>query len=164
MGNRRSYHWRIAGNGRSIRRKGSWSHGNGGFGQKGGAVHIHCRIANRPSISQQFGALIEADALIGGDLLVSAGEKTLSLLRRDKTKVVCSSSEANSGEFALDRNFSLPKEDMRLALSARLGDTDLEFINAPILAKNFLGDTIYANVLLLGAAWRKDLFLYQWKP
>ncbi|HSG56762.1 MAG TPA: 2-oxoacid:acceptor oxidoreductase family protein, partial [Paracoccaceae bacterium] len=49
-----------------------------GLAQKGGAVHIHCRIAEQPDdISAVRVATGEADALIGGDLVVSAGAKTL---------------------------------------------------------------------------------------
>ena len=45
-----------------------------GLAQKGGAVHIHCRIAERPGdISAIRVAVGEADALIGGDLVVTAG-------------------------------------------------------------------------------------------
>ena len=51
-----------------------------GLAQKGGAVSIHCRIAERPSdITAIRVAVGEADALIGGDLVVSAGAKTLGL-------------------------------------------------------------------------------------
>ena len=127
-----------------------------GLAQKGGAVHIHCRIAERrEDISAIRVAYGEAHSLIGGELMVSAGEKTLSLLKRGQTKVVCSSNEANSGEFALDRNFSLPTNGMRLAISSKVGDDNIDFIDAVSLSKNFLGDSIYANILLLGAAWQK---------
>ena len=51
-----------------------------GLAQKGGAVHIHCRLADKPGdISAIRVATGEADALIGGDLVVSAGSKTLGL-------------------------------------------------------------------------------------
>ena len=50
-----------------------------GLAQKGGAVQIHCRIAETPAdISAIRVAVGEADALIGGDLVVSAGAKTLA--------------------------------------------------------------------------------------
>ncbi|MBT3465874.1 MAG: indolepyruvate ferredoxin oxidoreductase family protein, partial [Rhodobacteraceae bacterium] len=51
-----------------------------GLAQKGGAVHIHCRLANDPhDISAIRVATGECDVLIGGDLVVSAGAKTLGL-------------------------------------------------------------------------------------
>ena len=129
-----------------------------GLAQKGGAVHIHCRIAKKQNnINAIRVAYEEAHALIGGELMVSAGEKTLSLLRRNRTKVVCASNEANSGEFTLDREFELPSERMRLAISARVGNENVSFLDPISMSKAFLGDSIYANVLLLGAAWQKGL-------
>ena len=129
-----------------------------GLAQKGGAVHIHCRIAESPkNISAIRVAYEEAHSLIGGELMVSAGEKTLSLLRRNETKVVCASNEANAGEFALDRDFSLPTDGMRLAISAKVGINNVDFFDPITVAKAFLGDSIYANVVLLGAAWQKSL-------
>ncbi|MEM9639832.1 MAG: 2-oxoacid:acceptor oxidoreductase family protein, partial [Pseudomonadota bacterium] len=65
-----------------------------GLAQKGGAVHIHCRLAEKPSdISAIRVATGEADALIGGDLVVSAGAKTLGLTRTGRTGAVVNSHE-----------------------------------------------------------------------
>ncbi|MDG2474972.1 MAG: indolepyruvate ferredoxin oxidoreductase family protein, partial [Paracoccaceae bacterium] len=129
-----------------------------GLAQKGGAVHIHCRIAKNPTdISAIRVSYEEAHALIGGDLMVTAGEKTLSLLKRNLTKVICASMEANTGEFVLDRDFSLPTDTMKLAISAKVGSDYIDFFDSIAIAKTFLGDSVYANVLLLGAAWQKGL-------
>jgi indolepyruvate ferredoxin oxidoreductase len=47
-----------------------------GLAQKGGAVHIHVRIAETPDdISAIRVATGECDTLIGGDLVVSAGPR-----------------------------------------------------------------------------------------
>ena len=54
-------------------------------------------------------------------------------------------------------NFSLPKDDMRLALCAKIGEENLRFIDAMDLTKSLLGDTIYTNVFLLGSAWQMGL-------
>ena len=67
--------------------------------------------------------------------MVSAGEKTLSLLKHNRTKVVCASNEANTGEFVLDRNFSLPKDGMRLAISARAGQDNVSFLDPISLSR-----------------------------
>jgi indolepyruvate ferredoxin oxidoreductase len=48
-----------------------------GLAQKGGAVHIHAARRAPEDISAIRVATGEADALIGGDLVVSAGAKTL---------------------------------------------------------------------------------------
>jgi hypothetical protein len=53
-----------------------------GLAQKGGAVWIHLRLAERPEdISAIRVGLGEAHAVIGGDLVVTGGAKTLGLMR-----------------------------------------------------------------------------------
>jgi indolepyruvate ferredoxin oxidoreductase len=124
-----------------------------GLAQKGGAVHIHVRIAERPAdISAIRVAVGEADALIGGDLVVSAGARTLGLMTRGRTRAVVNAHEIPTGEFTRDRSFHLPLDRMTLALRARLGDDGLATLDATRLAERLLGDAIYANVLMLGAA------------
>ena len=74
-----------------------------GLAQKGGAVHIHCRIGNQPSdIKAIRVAAGEADALIGGDLVVSAGAKTLGLTAAGRTGAVVNSHEIMSSESPLN--------------------------------------------------------------
>ena len=129
-----------------------------GLAQKGGAVHIHCRLAEKPSdISAIRVAVGEADALIGGDLVVSAAAKTLGLMARGRTGAVCNSHEIITGAFTHDTEFSLPTDAMTLGLRARLGDDALHVLDASALATKLLGDAIYANVLMLGAAWQAGL-------
>ena len=63
-----------------------------GLAQKGGAVHIHCRLAEDPAdISAIRVAVGEADAVIGGDLVVSAGAKTLGMMTTGRTGAVVNS-------------------------------------------------------------------------
>ncbi len=129
-----------------------------GLAQKGGAVHIHVRIADRPSdISAIRVAVGEADALIGGDLVVSAGAKTLGLTARGRTRAVVNAHEITTGDFTRDRSFHLPTDRLTLALRARLGEDGLTMLDATRLAEQLLGDAIYANVLMLGAAWQAGL-------
>ncbi len=129
-----------------------------GLAQKGGAVHIHCRIAERPEdISAIRVAAGEADAVIGGDLVVSAGSKTLGLMTRGRTRAVLNGHEIITGDFTRDRHFALPTDRLTLALRARLGDAALEVFDATRLAERLLGDAIYANVAMLGAAWQAGL-------
>ena len=129
-----------------------------GLAQKGGAVHIHCRIAAKPSdISAIRVAVGEADAVIGGDLVVTAGAKTLGLMTRGRTRAVVNAHEIPTGDFTRDRGFRLPTDRMTLALRARIGDDGLRMLDASRLAERLLGDAIYANVLMLGAAWQAGL-------
>ena len=128
-----------------------------GLAQKGGAVHIHLRLAERPQdINAIRVAVGEADCVIGGDLVVTAGAKTLGLMRQGRTGAVVNSHEIITGEFTRNREFRLPSGQMRLALEARLKDR-AAFFDATDLAAKLLGDAIYSNMLVLGAAWQKGL-------
>jgi indolepyruvate ferredoxin oxidoreductase len=128
-----------------------------GLAQKGGAVHIHCRLANDPhDISAIRVATGEADALIGGDLVVSAGSKTLGLTQTGRTGGVVNSHEIITGDFTRNTEFFLPSDRLSLALEARLKDR-LDLFDASDLAKATLGDSIYSNMMIFGAAWQRGL-------
>ena len=128
-----------------------------GLAQKGGAVHIHCRLAERPEdISAIRVATGEAHALIGGDLVVSAGNKTLGLTKMGQTGAVVNSHQIITGDFTRDTEFQLPYDRLELALQARLKD-DVALFDASDLAKAALGDSIFSNMMVFGAAWQQGL-------
>ncbi|MWD30000.1 indolepyruvate ferredoxin oxidoreductase family protein [Aquicoccus sp. SCR17] len=128
-----------------------------GLAQKGGAVHIHCRIAEKPAdITAIRVATGEADALIGGDLVVSAGSKTLGLMTTGRTGGVVNSHEIITGDFTRDTEFQLPTDRLKLALEARLKDR-VDLFDASDLARAVMGDSIFSNMLLFGAAWQRGL-------
>ena len=128
-----------------------------GLAQKGGAVHIHLRIASKPAdISAIRVATGEADCVIGGDLVVTAGAKTLGLMTRGKTGAVVNAHEIITGDFTRNRDFRLPADRLRLSLDARLGAA-VSFFDASQLAERLLGDSIYSNMVVLGAAWQRGL-------
>jgi indolepyruvate ferredoxin oxidoreductase len=125
-----------------------------GLAQKGGAVHIHCRIGETPEdITAIRVALGECDALIGGDLVVSAQGSTLGLMAPTGGAVI-NRHEIITGDFTRDTAFAIPGADLHLALTARLQERARLF-NATRLAETALGDTVYANMILLGAAYQQ---------
>ncbi|MEC8014758.1 MAG: indolepyruvate ferredoxin oxidoreductase family protein, partial [Pseudomonadota bacterium] len=128
-----------------------------GLAQKGGAVHIHCRIANKPEdISAIRVATGECDALIGGDLVVSAGAKTIGLMKTGKTGAVVNSHEIITGDFTRDTEFQIPSDRLQVALEARLRER-LELFDASELARASMGDSIFSNMMVFGAAWQRGL-------
>lgn len=125
-----------------------------GLAQKGGAVHIHCRIAeNSGDISAIRVATGECDALIGGDLVVSAGSKTLGLMKTGRTRGVVNNHEIVTGDFTRNTEFKLPSDQLELSLRARLGD-HVALFDASALAKALMGDSIYSNMMVFGAVWQ----------
>ncbi|MFW8593206.1 indolepyruvate ferredoxin oxidoreductase family protein [Cribrihabitans neustonicus] len=128
-----------------------------GLAQKGGAVHIHCRIAEKPEdISAIRVATGEAHALIGGDLVVSAGAKTLGLTATGQTGAVVNSHEIITGEFTRNTEFNLPTDRLQVALEARLRDR-LALFDASELARATMGDSIFSNMMVFGGAWQRGL-------
>lgn len=128
-----------------------------GLAQKGGAVHIHLRLANRPAdISAIRVATGEADCVIGGDLVVTGGAKTVGLMTQGRTGAVVNDHEIITGDFTRFRDFQVPSDRLKLSLEARLQDR-VAFFNASDLALRMLGDSIYSNMLVLGAAWQQGL-------
>ncbi|SDW45521.1 indolepyruvate ferredoxin oxidoreductase [Ruegeria halocynthiae] len=128
-----------------------------GLAQKGGAVHIHCRLANAPDdISAIRVATGEAHALIGGDLVVSAGAKTLGLMRAGQSGAVVNNHEIVTGDFTRDTDFKIPGDRLELALRARLKDS-VDLFDATDLARAVMGDSIYSNMMVFGATWQRGL-------
>ena len=128
-----------------------------GLAQKGGAVHIHCRIAERPEdITAIRVATGEADCVIGGDLVVTAGARTIGLMTTGRTGAVVNDHDIVTGEFTRNVDFRIPNGRLRDALETRLGDR-LGFLDATELARAALGDSIFSNVVVFGAAWQRGL-------
>ncbi|MFT6912245.1 MAG: indolepyruvate ferredoxin oxidoreductase [Paracoccaceae bacterium] len=125
-----------------------------GLAQKGGAVHIHCRLANRPEdINAIRVATGEAHGVIGGDLVVTAGAQTLGLMRTGQTGGVVNVTEAITGDFTRNADFRIPNDRLRLALEAKLQGR-VQFFDASEMARRLMGDSIYSNMMILGAAWQ----------
>jgi indolepyruvate ferredoxin oxidoreductase len=125
-----------------------------GLAQKGGAVHIHCRIAARADdIAAIRVATGECDTLLGGDLVVSAGAGTLGLTTPGRTRAVVNAHEVMTGDFTRDTDFMLPTDRLKGALQARLHDR-LAMFDANDLAGHLLGDAIYSNMMIFGACWQ----------
>jgi indolepyruvate ferredoxin oxidoreductase len=128
-----------------------------GLAQKGGSVHIHCRLAATPADIQAVRvATGEADAVLGCDLVTSAGARTLGLMATGRTGAVINDHVTVTGAFTRDPEFRIPADRLTLSLETRLRE-GVAFLDATRLAEAILGDTIYANSVVLGAAWQRGL-------
>ena len=98
----------------------------------------------------------EADALIGCDLIVAAGDESLSKLKRGKTSAVISADLTPTADFARNPNWSVDADLLIERLKNALGDKAL-ILDAQRLASALLGDPIASNMFMLGAAWQRGL-------
>jgi indolepyruvate ferredoxin oxidoreductase len=127
-----------------------------GLSQKYGAVTAHVRIARKPeALHATRIASSEADALIGCDLIVAAGDECLSKVNSN-TRAVIDADLVPTSEFTRNPNWSVDREAMIERLVSSLGDRAL-ILDAQRLARNLLGDAIAANLFMLGAAWQRGL-------
>jgi indolepyruvate ferredoxin oxidoreductase len=128
-----------------------------GLSQKYGAVTAHVRIAREPgALHATRIAAGEADALIGCDLIVAAGDESISRLKRGATRAVISADLTPTSDFARNPNWNVDAEDLIDRLKNALGDKAL-ILDAQRLAGALMGDPIAANMFMLGAAWQRGL-------
>ncbi|MGB5627383.1 MAG: indolepyruvate ferredoxin oxidoreductase family protein [Woeseiaceae bacterium] len=129
-----------------------------GFAQKFGPVLSYLRIAADPAdINQVRIEPARADALIGCDLVVSSSPKASITYQQDKTRALVSTAEMMTGNFIRHRDANLRGDDRIAAIAEAVGKDNLTTIDANQLAATLMGDTLYANVLMLGCAWQLGL-------
>jgi indolepyruvate ferredoxin oxidoreductase len=126
-----------------------------GLAQKGGAVHSYIRIANKPEdIHAIRVAAGGADLLLGGDIVVAGSKKVLGTVSHGATRVVVNTAEILPGDFTRNADYSLPTERLKRAISGAAGRERTHFIDATRLATALLGQSIGANLFMLGYAYQ----------
>ena len=130
-----------------------------GLAQKGGAVSSHVRIATDPDGFHATRITAPgADLLLGCDLVVTASADTLGRIGRDRTRAVVNDHAAVTGEFVRhSTTFNFPQSALQRRLVAALGGEAVTFSDATRLAEALQGDSIGANLMLLGSAWQSGL-------
>jgi indolepyruvate ferredoxin oxidoreductase len=124
-----------------------------GLAQKGGNVYSHLKIGRSPEAIAAIRVSAEkADLVLGGDLVVSGTKKVLAAMKPGRTRVVVNTAEVMGGEFTQSADYSLPVERLKRAITSAAGRDALSLINANGLAVALFGNTIAANMFLLGFA------------
>ena len=130
-----------------------------GLAQKGGATWSHIQIANRPdAIRTTKVGTAEADLLIACDPIVGANPATLAVLRAGRSYVALNSHGTPTASFVHNPDWQSPAARCEDA-AARRGRRrrSIGRLDAEELATALLGDSLYANPLLLGYAWQQGL-------
>ncbi len=126
-----------------------------GLAQKGGAVFSHIRVANTPEeIHAIRVAAGGADLVVGGDIVVVGTKKVLGAIKQGHTRVVINTAEILPGDFTRNADFSLPTERLKRAITAHAGRDQTRFVDAGRLATALLGNSIGANMFMLGYAYQ----------
>jgi indolepyruvate ferredoxin oxidoreductase len=129
-----------------------------GLAQKGGAVASHIRFANNPEdIHAIRVAARRADLVLGGDIVVAGNKKVLAAVKPGTTAMVINLAEVLPGEFTRNPEFSLPTERLKRTIAALAGAGHTHFINATALSTALLGQSLGANMFMLGYAYQLGL-------
>jgi len=127
-----------------------------GLAQKGGAVTSHLKLAPRPEdISTIRIAAGGADLVIGCDIVVAGTAKVLSTCDPAKTIAVVNTHQTLPGDFTRNAEFSLPGRRLEKAIRDYTLQGEALFLEATEIAKALFGDSIAANLFMLGCAYQK---------
>ena len=126
-----------------------------GMAQKNGSVTSHVRIAASPeAIRAQRIATGEADLILGCDMLTAGAHDAIAKTRPGRTVAVINAHQQPTGHFAQDADWVFPDASVR-ALITEAVDGKADFVDATRLATALLGDSIAANLFMLGYAFQK---------
>ena len=129
-----------------------------GFAQKGGAVLSFVRLAaDAGQLHQARIDVGQADALLACDMVVAASADALQTLRHGHTRVVANTHQFPTAAMVRDPDASLHAGALMDKLRHAAGAGQLATCNGQQLAQQLMGDTIGANILLLGFAWQRGL-------
>jgi indolepyruvate ferredoxin oxidoreductase len=128
-----------------------------GFAQKFGPVLSFIRLSATPDAIHQVridhGA---ADALIGCDIVVSSSSKA-STTYRPAMRAVLNMAEMPTGDMVRNRDVDLATQQRLRSIAELIGADNIVSFDANRAATTLLGDTVFANMIMLGAAWQQGL-------
>ncbi|MFO7864785.1 MAG: hypothetical protein R6U85_12340, partial [Salinivirgaceae bacterium] len=116
-----------------------------GLAQKYGAVHSHIKLATAPEDMRATRiAAGEADAMIGCDLVVAAGDEALAKLTQGRSVAVTDKTVVPTAEFSMNPDWTLNGDEQLQRLTRILGE-NARGLDAQMLAER----VIRRNVVLL---------------
>ena len=139
-----------------IEGKGVVTQDSAGLAQKGGATWSHIQIADSmDAIHTTRVPAAAADLVIGCDPLVTANASTLATMNAERTRVALNTHGTPTAAFVRDTNWQFPAGHCDDVIGQAALPGQVARLDANQLATQLLGDTIYANPLMLGYAWQK---------
>ncbi|MDN2581167.1 indolepyruvate ferredoxin oxidoreductase family protein [Aquibium sp. ELW1220] len=128
-----------------------------GFAQKFGPVLSFVRLARSPDAIHQVRIdACSADALIGCDVVVSSSPKA-SATYRPGMKAAVNLAKMPTGDIVRRRDADLAVDRRISAIASVTGRQALTAVDANHLAEKLFGDSVFANVMMLGFAWQQGL-------
>lgn len=126
-----------------------------GLSQKGGQVFSHVRL--RPSPAKVVAARVgpgEAQLILACDLIAGAQIEVLETIRAGRTLVIGNTDLLTTADFQTQRDLSI-SPDLLISTLAKASGAEPYLLPAATLSQELLGDSIGANLLMLGYAWQR---------
>ncbi|WP_137920333.1 indolepyruvate ferredoxin oxidoreductase family protein [Hydrogenophaga sp. 2FB] len=128
-----------------------------GMSQKNGSVTSHVRLAQTASaIKAQRIPTGEADLILGCDILTAGSADAIGKTHPVRTTAVVNAHEQPPGQFAKDRDWTFPTQELHQLLADATGG-HFDLVDATQLATGLMGDSIATNMFMLGYAFQKGL-------
>jgi indolepyruvate ferredoxin oxidoreductase len=129
-----------------------------GLAQKGGPVYSHLRFTPRPeTVGTARVDIADADLVIACDLLAALALEALQTIERGRTRAVVNSSVEPSAAFQLFPDSHLPGSAELGQFASVVGQDNISIIDTTSFADELTGDTIAANMFMVGYAYQKGL-------
>jgi len=128
-----------------------------GFAQKFGPVLSFVRVASSPhAINQVRIDDHSADALLGCDVVVSSSPKASRSYRKGMNAVL-NTAAMPTGDIVRHRDASLQVDSRINSIKRSIGNDELPCVDANELSTRLFGDTVFANMIMVGYAWQQGL-------
>ena len=129
-----------------------------GFAQKGGSVLSFVRLAPTADLLNQVRIdTQQADLLLACDLVVGASADALGTVKYGRTQIIANRHELVTAAFVRQPEASVQAPGLMAKLQHAAGADRVRTLDAQAIAEALLGDTLSANVVMLGAAWQAGL-------
>jgi len=129
-----------------------------GFAQKGGMVLSYVRVADVPErLNQVRIDTQQADAILACDLVVGASADALQTAKHGRTVIVANVHEIHTARFVHDPDADLHAGSLLAKMRHAAGDDRVVTCDAQWLSQRLFGDTIAANICMMGYAWQRGL-------
>ena len=127
-----------------------------GLAQKGGATWSHALIGeSQDAIRTTRVGTAAADLILAADPLVAINAETLARMREGRTHVALNTHSTPTAAFVRNANWVNPQDDCANEIARAVGIDNLGAFDADAFAVAMMGDSLYANPMLLGFAWQR---------
>ncbi|QYY27728.1 indolepyruvate ferredoxin oxidoreductase family protein [Cupriavidus pinatubonensis] len=127
-----------------------------GMAQMGGSTWSHIQIAASPdALHASRVDMAMADLVIACDTVVAASKATIAAMSPQRTYVVLNSHVTPTAAFVRNPDWDPQTEEAVGRIAQAVGRDQVGSFDAEQVAKQVMGQSIYANLMMLGYAWQK---------